>query len=93
MVKNLFEKTVIDSLLDLQKGQGKADAFHIDLKKDIESIKTNVDDLCKRTTVLETQRDEKIKTHNTQIKVLSTITGALGVAFSAVQLLHFLKIA
>jgi hypothetical protein len=92
MVKNLFEKTVIETLLNLKEGQAKADAFHTNLKNDIEEIKTNVNDLCKRTTQIETERDTKMAIHDSQIKTMKVIIGVIGSVFTIIQGLQYLKI-
>jgi hypothetical protein len=74
LVKNLFEKTVIDTLLKLTDGQAESHAFHQTLKEDVGVIKTNVANLCTRMTTVETERDNKIKRHDTQIKIVSVVS-------------------
>lgn len=90
MVKNLFEKTVIDTLLKLTDGQAESHAFHEDLRKDVDMIKKNVSDLCSRVTSVETERDLKVKRHDTQIKVIAVASPIGSILVGIISIFHLI---
>lgn len=62
-------------------------------------IEPKLNELCQRLTVIETERDTKVKLHDEQIKTgeakikrLQSIIGALGGAMGIITALHQLKL-
>ena len=62
------------------------------IDKNHDEIQPKIDELCKRVTVIETERDAKVKAHDKTLRGMKSVIGIMGGVFSVVQALHIFKI-
>ena len=98
MVKNIFEQTVVETLMTLKEGQASFDTFAVVLKSDVDEIKRDVKDISVRTNKLEESKaieneikKAQIKTRGMYIKVIGIALGSIGSIFTVINVIHLIR--
>ena len=79
MVNSEFEKLMLEHISSIEKELSRNTEKTTNVENYLTELKKGVADLCNRMTVLETQRDEKIKAHDNYIKILGILFGSSGI--------------